>query len=260
MSRISSALLWLAMTAVASSAQSITSAHSGTLHYFEGDVSIDGAQMQSKVGRFSAMNEQGVLRTAQGRAEVLLTPGVFLRIAENSAVKLLDSRLVSTRVELLSGSAMLEADDPGLSIKNSPVTLICKDYQIQILKHGLAEIGTDPEMLKVFKGAVLVNASLTGTARRATVKEGRELPFSSALLTEKFDDKVGDDLYLWTRARSQSLSAASMASARSLNSSQNGYGSGSGQWNGGGFYNSFFDMYTYVPVGGTGPGRSGGHR
>src|SRR6476660_5737121 len=37
---ISSAALLLAISAVCS-AQSVTSAHSGTLHYFDGDVSID---------------------------------------------------------------------------------------------------------------------------------------------------------------------------------------------------------------------------
>ncbi len=272
-SRVFSVALSLAMTAAICPAQSITSAHSGTLHYFEGDVSIDGAQVQSKVGRFSEIKEQGVLRTAQGRAEVLLTPGVFLRVGENSAVKLLDNRLISTRVELLSGTAMLESDDPQLSIKDSPVTMVYKDYQIQMLKHGVLEMSTDPAALKVFKGEALVNTADV----RATVKEGRQMPFSAALLTEKFDDKVGDDLYLWTRDRSQSLSAASMSSARSLNSSGYGsgygsgyangygygngfgaaglgtgiYGSGLGGWNGGWYYNPYFGMYTYVPVGGT---------
>jgi hypothetical protein len=256
--RISSVAISLAMTVAVCSAQSVTSAHSGTLHYFEGDVSIDGAQVQSKVGRFSEIKEQGVLRTAQGRAEVLLTPGVFLRVGENTSIKLLDNRLVSTRVELLSGTAMVESDDPQLSIKDSPVTMIYKDYQIQMLKHGVIEISSDPGILKVFKGEALVNTA----DLRATVKEGRQMPFSAALLTEKFDGKVGDDLYLWTRDRSQSLSAASMSSARSLNS--NGFGSGLGSgfygaglgsglggWNGGWYYNQFFDMYTYVPMGGT---------
>jgi hypothetical protein len=253
----------------------VTSAHSGTLHYFEGDVSIDGVQAQSKVGRFTEMKEQQVLRTAQGRAEVLLTPGVFLRVGENTSIKLLDNRLVSTRVELLSGTAMVESDDPQLTIKDSPVTMIYKDYQIQMLKHGVIEISSDPAILKVFKGEAVVNTA----DLRANVKEGRQMPFSAALLTEKFDDKVGDDLYLWTRDRSQSLSAASMSSARSLNSNGfgsgygsgygNGFGSGLGSglygsglygaglgnpyggFNGGWYYNQFFDMYTFVPMGGS---------
>jgi hypothetical protein len=248
-SRILSAAVLAATTVAVCSAQIVTSAHSGTLHYFEGDVSIDGAPVQPQKGRFSEIKEQGVLRTAEGRAEVLLTPGVFLRLGENSAIKMLDNRLVSTRVEILSGTVMVESDDPQMSIKDSPVALIYKDYEIQMVKHGLVEIGSDPAQLKVYKGEVLVSTA----SDRETVKEGRLLPFSAALSTEKFNDKLGDDLYLWTRDRSQSLSAASMSSARSLNTSSGytGYGLGSGNWSSGWYYNPYFSMYTFVPGGGT---------
>src|SRR5580693_6277872 len=201
-SRIASTVVLMAMTAAAGSAQSVTSAHSGTLHYFDGDVSIDGSPVESRVGRFSEIKEQSVLRTAQGRAEVLLTPGVFLRIGENTAIKMLDNRLLSTRVEILSGTAVIESDDPQMSIKDSPVSLIYKDYEIRLVKHGLVEIGSDPAEMKVYKGeAVVTVAHGTDANDRATVKEGRLLPFSAALLTENFDQKVGDDLYLWARDR-----------------------------------------------------------
>lgn len=267
--RTSSAVVLMVMTAAFCSAQSVTSAHSGTIHYFEGDVSVDGAPLQSKVGRFSEIKEQGTMRTGQGRAEVLLTPGIFLRAGENSAIKMLDNRLASTRVEILSGNVVVESDDPQMSIKDSPVTLLYKDYEIQMVKHGLVEISTDPAQLKVYKGEAVVTAAND----RATVREGRQLPFSAALLTEKFDDKVGDELYLWARDRSQSISAANMSSARSLNSTGGGYGSGYGYgtgygygsgygygggygsglggWNGGWYFNPYFNMFTFVPAAGT---------
>jgi len=268
-SRIASAVVLMAMTAAAGSAQSVTSAHSGTLHYFDGDVSIDGTPVESRVGRFSEIKEQSVLRTAQGRAEVLLTPGVFLRVGENTAIKMLDNRLLSTRVEILSGTAIVESDDPQMYIKDSPVSLIYKDYEIRLVKHGLVEIGSDPAEMKVYKGEGVV----TTANDRATVKEGRLLPFSAALLTEAFDSKVGDDLYIWARDRSQSVSAANMSSARSLNSSGygsgygygnifdsgsgygfgsgSGYGTGLGGWNSGWYFNPYFNMFTFVPGAGT---------
>ncbi len=107
--RVSSALAAMSVMGAVCYAQSVTSAHSGTLHYFEGEVSIDGTPVQSKVGKFQEVKEQGVLSTALGRAEVLLTPGVFLRLGENSSIKMLDTRLVSTRVDILSGNVMLES-------------------------------------------------------------------------------------------------------------------------------------------------------
>jgi hypothetical protein len=249
------------MAGAVCSAQSITSAHSGTLHYFEGDVSIDGAQVQSRVGKFQEIKVQSVLSTALGRAEVLLTPGVFLRLGENSSIRMIDNRLVSTRVDILSGNVILESDDPQMDLKDSPVVLIYKDYEIRMRKHGLAELNADPGQLKVFNGEALVEVGAdAGTNNRAVVKEGHLLSFSAALLTEKFDSKVGDDLYLWARDRSQNLSAANMSSARTLSSSgfASGYGSGYGSlapglggWNGGWYYNSFLDTFTFVPGAGT---------
>src|SRR6202042_3824676 len=99
-----SALVLMAATAALCSAQSVISAHSGTLHYFEGNVSVNSTPVQLQAGRFSEIKEQRVRRPAQGRAEVLLTPGVLLRIGENSAIKMIDNSLVSTRVEILSGA------------------------------------------------------------------------------------------------------------------------------------------------------------
>src|SRR6202012_200355 len=138
----------------------------------EGDLSIDGTPAQSKTGRFSEIKEQSVLCTAQGRAEVLLTPGVFLRVGENSAIKMLDNRLVSTRVAILSGTVIVESDDPKTSVRDSPVTLIYRDYVIRLVKRGLVEISSNPAQLKVYKGEAVVDVTTAaGTNDHATVGE-----------------------------------------------------------------------------------------
>jgi hypothetical protein len=164
-----------------------------------------------------------------------------------------------------------------MSIKDSPVSLIYKDYEIRMVKHGLIEIGTDPAQMKVYSGEAVVTSAV-GANNRATVKEGRLLNFSVALPTESFNDKVGDDLFIWARDRSQSVSAANMSSARSLNSGGgygngygsgfgsgygtgyglgsgygygSGYGAGLGGWNSGWYYNPYLDMFTFVPGAGT---------
>jgi hypothetical protein len=244
--RCSSIAILMAAAATLCPAQSVTSARSGTLHYFEGDVSVDGTQLHSKTSKFPEIKEQSVLRTGKGRAEVLLTPGVFLRVAEDSAIRMLDTRLSSTRVDILSGSVMVESDDPQVSVKNSPVTLVYKDYEVRMVKHGLVEISSDPAQMKVFQG----EAEVTVADNRAVVKDGRMLSFTPALTSEKFNAKVGDDLYLWARQRSESLSAANMSSARSINTGS-GFSSGSSGWNGGWYFNPYFDMFTFVPAGGT---------
>jgi hypothetical protein len=250
--QLSSLAVLVGLTAASSFAQSVVSAHSGTLHYFDGDVSIDGEAVVAKVGKFPAIKENGILKTGLGRAEVLLTPGVFLRLGENSSIKMLDTRLMSTRVELLSGTAMVDSNDPDGSVKDPAVTIIYKSYEIQPLKTGIFEVSSEASHLKVFKG----QASVVAGNNRVVVKDGRLMPFAAGLVTEKFDEKLGDDLYLWARDRSAYLSAANMSSARSLASSGSngsypamlGFDPG---FRGGWYYNSYLNMYTYMPMGGT---------
>src|SRR5580765_5156081 len=58
----------------------------GSLNYVEGQVSI-GAQAMNDQDVGSAKLEPGQLvATEQGKAEILLTPGAFLRLGDNTSV------------------------------------------------------------------------------------------------------------------------------------------------------------------------------
>src|ERR1700731_2321688 len=74
------------------------SAVPGTLNDVEGQVAVAGQSVTShSVGSVQVEPKQ-VLETGQGRAEMLLTPGVFLRVGENSAGRLVSPGLADTRV------------------------------------------------------------------------------------------------------------------------------------------------------------------
>src|ERR1700691_1875481 len=88
-------------------AQSVISAHSGLIHFADGSVFLDDQRVEQKTGKFDQMKNGSELRTEEGRAEVLLTPGTFLRVGANSAVRMISNDLDNTRVELLNGSAVL---------------------------------------------------------------------------------------------------------------------------------------------------------
>lgn len=270
-------------TAAACAAQNVAPSHSGTVHYFEGDVQVDGVKLVSQVARFSELKEQNVLHTGLGRAEILLTPGVVLRVGENTTVKMLDNRLMSTRVEFVSGSAMLEGVDSGTSVKDPPVTIVYKDFEAQPIRYGIFEITSQPSQARVFKGETKV----TGNGASLNIKEGNQVDLTTIMATAKFDAKDGDDLYVWSRDRSAYLSAGNMSSARSMATSGYGassgcgsgltpgngllvgsglgYGNGMGygspyrgwnpaMWNGfsgGWYYNQCMGMYSYIPFAGT---------
>ena len=74
-------ILCLALTPLVglpASAQSVISAHSGLIHFSEGSVFLDDQRVEQKTGKFGQMNNGSELRTQEGRAEVLLTPGTVL--------------------------------------------------------------------------------------------------------------------------------------------------------------------------------------
>ena len=235
-------------------AQSVISTHSGVLHVSEGAVLIDDQSVNQKYGTFPDLKEKSVLRTEAGRAEVLLTPGVFLRVGENSAIKMIDNRLSDTRVELVKGSAVVECDDP---MKENAVTLVYQDYQIHVRKTAVMEFVTNPMAeLKVIHGEA--DVELNGTV--SVVHAGKLLPFTQALAQEKFDPKAeSDELTRWSEERSQAVSVANVSAAKTLRDSggsmfgtglgMGAYGNGMmpyGSW----YYNPYYSMYTYLPMNG----------
>jgi hypothetical protein len=247
----------LAVSASLCLAQNIAPSHSGTVDYFQGDVSIDGLQLVAKTARFSTLKEQSVLKTGEGRAEILLTPGVILRVGENSSVRMLDSDLMHTRVQLVSGTAMVEAMESGTDVKDPPVTVVYNNFQSQPVKYGVYEISADPAQMRVFEGEARVSAA--NSDQWTKVKDGHQVALTTELASTKFDDKIADDLYLWSRDRSGYLAAGNLSSARALaaNTGFGGYGQlgwDANMWNGfsgGWYYNSFLNMYSYMPFGGS---------
>ena len=105
--------LAVALTTSSMWAQSVISAHSGVIHLTEGTVELDGQAVQSpaKLGEFVDVKTGQTLATKDGDAEVLLTPGVFLRLAENSSFKMVSNKLDDTRIEVLGGSAMVQVGE-----------------------------------------------------------------------------------------------------------------------------------------------------
>lgn len=67
---------------------------------------LDAIRMQTS--RFLLMRPQDVLTTEDGRAEVLLNPGSFLRVGDGSSVRLISDSSTHPSYEVLSGASVLE--------------------------------------------------------------------------------------------------------------------------------------------------------
>lgn len=194
------------------SGQSVVSTHSGVVYFFTGSVYLGGERLEQKFGRFPDIGEGGELRTEQGRAEVLLTPGVMLRVAENSSIRMLLNKLSDTRVELLQGSAILEANDESNdSRKGTSVTLVHKNWELRIPREGVCRIDSTPAQVRVYKGEVEVWAA--GESAKVTVKEDESLPLAAVLVTERTTAQEGDSFKSWAMNRSQIIATDNATAA-----------------------------------------------
>jgi hypothetical protein len=171
-----SALYVFLGAALPAAAQSVVSTRAGVVHYFEGAVSVSGVQLEPQFGRFPEIPEGAELHTGDGRAEVLLGPGVILRLAENSAVKILSSVLTDTRLEVLSGTGILESRD---ALPGNSLVILYREWQMRVSPKGVYRIDSNPEQLRIYDGEVEVRS---GQGAPVTVKAGQTLPLVAALI------------------------------------------------------------------------------
>jgi hypothetical protein len=229
----------LALVLVTASAQPIISAKSGVIADLEGKVFLDNQALESSVTHFPDMKENSVLRTEDGRAEVLLPPGYVLRIGENASFKMLTNRLIDTRVEMLTGSGIVEVDE---NSKDTNVIVALKAGAATLSKTGVYRFDSEPARIKVFNGTASV---LLGEST-ILVPTGHMLSLAGdAALVEKFDTGDTDALDHWARRRAEAMAVANVSAAKYVNDN---YGKlNQSSWG----FNPYFGLYTYIPMYGT---------
>jgi len=216
-------------------AQDVISAKSGLIHYFEGVITLDGKEVVKKNSEFTSMKEGSELRTGLGRAEVLLTPGVFLRVSENSAFRLTGNNLLDTRLALLSGSVLVEV---GEMEKNQSLTMMVGEAKIDLSHTGLFRIDAEPAELKVHDGQAVVVAA----DQSVTVKSGKTTTLTGVIAPTKFNKDEDDAFYRWAARRSGYIASANLTSAKRV------YDRGSSMSYSNWVYNPYFGMFTYLPM------------
>jgi hypothetical protein len=230
-------------------AQMVISAHSGVIHYVEGQVTLDGKAVQMKATEFPDVKNGSTLAAVDGRAEVLLTPGVILRIGENSSFKMISNSRSDTQLEILSGAAIVEV---GELLPSNAITLRFHETRMELTKRGLYRLDADGNgRFRVYEG----EARVTEGSQTLVARKGRQVLLASVLDMNAFDVKDTDELMRWASRRSEYLAQANISSARAAGSSSytNGnlggvYGNGLG-YGGTWAYNPYFAMFTYLPFG-----------
>jgi FecR protein len=214
----------------------------GTLNYVEGQASIQNHELNAQsVGSVSLQPGQ-TLTTENGKAEILLTPGVFLRVGNDSSAQMISPDLTNTQVQLDKGEAMVEVDE--IHAQND-IRIREDGVNTRLLKTGLYGFDANDGQVRVFDG----KASVLEGDKKITVKGGHQLALNTTgkLKSKSFDKKefaANDDLYRWSSLRSDYLSEANVNTAQ-MYLADGWYGPG---WLGAGWYWSpWFGTFTFLP-------------
>jgi hypothetical protein len=213
----------------------------GTLNYVEGQVDVGGQTVGPKSIGQVTLQSGDLLATSQGKAELLLTPGVFLRLGDNSSAKMISPSLTNTQVQV-QGQAMVEVDD--IHPENN-LRIIQDGIPTQLLKTGLYGFDSSHEQLQVFKGQAAV---LEGD-KEIKINGGHAFALNAAgpLKTENLEKKEYEqnDLYRWSSLRSSYLAEASIDTSRTY-INYGWWGPGwFGPWGWG--WSPWFGAYTFFP-------------
>lgn len=223
---------------VAIPAAAASSGVPGTLNYVEGQVAVAGQTVTSRSVGSVQVGPNQVLETGQGRAEILLTPGVFLRVGDNSSVRLVSPDLANTRVEVLRGRAIVEVAE---LFKDNNLWIAMHGASTRLDKQGLYAFDADTQLVQVFDG----KATVEQDDRHKGLDKGHELALNGNWKVGHFDTKAQaaqDPLYAWSNLRAEYEAEASMQSARNI------FVGGGPYWYGPGWYwNPYWAMYGFIP-------------
>jgi len=211
-------------------------ARPGTINYTEGTVTVDGRPV--KTGRLGSMElaPGSQLQTTNGKAEMLLTPGVFLRLGDNSAVRMVSPSLTDTRVAMVRGRATLEVDmlahENHLAVQDGAANVV-------IDKKGIYEFNADQPHVAVYDGKVTAQVD----DKSVELGKGKELPLTGGVLKpQKFDRHENDNLMEWSKLRSEYVAEANAASAQTIVVDNPGWWAGTG-W----YWNPWYSTWAFVP-------------
>jgi hypothetical protein len=192
--------------------QNANPASPGTLNYIEGQASIEGRPLSSQSVGNTALQAGQVLATANGKAEILLTPGIFLRLGDDSTVQMVSTDLTHTEIRLQQGHANVEVDQ---IYPQNTILVDLKNGQTQLLKNGLYTFDAGNSTVRVFDGkaAVYAGANLQANVKPVDVKGGHQLVLNGEpLKAQGFnkDQASVDPLYRWSSLRSNYLGEANL--------------------------------------------------
>jgi len=211
-------------------------AQPGTINYVEGQATLNGNPLNTNsVG--TPVQPGEILATQNGKAEILLTPGIFLRLNTGASVRMDSTGLANTAVTLQQGRAMVEVDE---ILPANSIVINEGGSSIRLLKNGVYDFDATAGLVRVFDG----QAEVMVGDKTIKIDGGHELALinNPKFKTHGFDKKAyEDEFYRWSSLRSSYLAEANVSAAKMY------YAGGPGWYGPGWYWDPWFTAYTWIP-------------
>jgi hypothetical protein len=182
--------------------QFVTVTRAGMVNYVEGPVNVSATQ---------TLDVRTPIKTGTGGfAEILLNPGSYLRLAENSEAMLEGVEMPNIGVRIVAGAALIQAR--GFD-KRTRLNVISGNLKGEIIEDGIFLI-SDGKVL-VLDGKIQIEGSKNSHGR------SWQLSNDGSLQAVKFGKRQPTPLEAWSRNRSEEAAQANYDVAMSLRQEPN---------------------------------------
>lgn len=194
-------------TAAVLKAQYLVSVKAGLIQFVDGNASLDDKPLRISKEIGIQMENGQTLRTGRGRAELLLSPDVYLRVDENSLLRMEQNQIHETQLALEQGAAFVESVE---GIKGNRIRIRVGADVVEIREAGLYRICAIPGELRVYRGVALV----AGNSKKVLVKSDKSVLLDETFSSARLDVNVADSFHQWSARRSFDLFIATERSRR----------------------------------------------
>ncbi|MCA1625897.1 MAG: FecR family protein, partial [Acidobacteria bacterium] len=180
----------------------VISAKAGGVNYVEGQVSV--TQRNNRNGLLLKGDTVEVGETVStgtdGKAEILLNPGSYIRLAENSSFAFSNTSLDDLQLKLNRGTALFEV----ITDDEFKITVKAPKANFYIVKSGVYRVDVANDgagKIEVWKGTAQI-----GNSPVVEVKAGRTATVNgNQVAVSKFDRGDKDALEMWSKSRAKEL-------------------------------------------------------
>lgn len=216
----------------------VISAEAGGVNLVEGKVAV--TRKDARGGYLLKGDElkvgDRVSTGADGKAEILLNPGSYVRLGENTDFEFVTTSLENLKVKINRGGAIFEV----IADSEFRVAVVTPNADFYVIKSGVYRVDVLNDgagRIEVWKGLAQI-----GDGRSAYLKKGQAATVNgSQTVIAKFDRDDKDALEMWSKERAKDL--ARINSKLNKANVRSSLLASSGRWN---IYNSF-GVWLYDP-------------